>query len=160
VVGGECRAGLLLCDGDCVDPNLDRDHCGACGNQCDDATDCNAGVCASGGAGSGGTSAGAAGEAGATGATSGSLGGSGGSGTTRGSGGSGGSGATAGTGGAMGGTGGVGSSTGGASAGGSGGGGPACDGPLDVPEQCGDCDTVCEAGAPLCAPSGANGHTR
>lgn len=29
-----CGAPLLLCDGECVDPQFDSDHCGQCGHKC------------------------------------------------------------------------------------------------------------------------------
>ncbi len=54
VVGGECRFGLLECNGTCVDPNVDPDNCGQCGNVCA-SRQCVSGVCGvGGGAGSGG----------------------------------------------------------------------------------------------------------
>lgn len=45
-VDGECvcREGLVVCDGECVDPATDDKHCGMCGRECDDIV-CNAGEC-------------------------------------------------------------------------------------------------------------------
>ena len=34
LVGAECRPGHVLCDGVCVDPGSDPDHCGGCGMSC------------------------------------------------------------------------------------------------------------------------------
>lgn len=58
VVGGECRFGYLECNGTCIDPNVDPDNCGQCGNVCSDhvCTNGACGVSASGGAGVGGNS--------------------------------------------------------------------------------------------------------
>lgn len=41
----ECRAGLMRCDGECVDIASDDDHCGMCGRECEDML-CSAGECA------------------------------------------------------------------------------------------------------------------
>jgi hypothetical protein len=45
-VGGscECRAGLDRCNGDCVDLQTDAEHCGECGETCDEAP-CGGGEC-------------------------------------------------------------------------------------------------------------------
>lgn len=43
--GGGCAAGWLDCDGRCVDPLSDAQHCGRCGAPCAAATTCQAGVC-------------------------------------------------------------------------------------------------------------------
>lgn len=45
IVGAECAEGILICEGRCVDPMTDRDHCGACGVECDVGESCFAGVC-------------------------------------------------------------------------------------------------------------------
>lgn len=42
-----CAAGALECDGQCVDPKTDRDHCGGCGNSCGEGV-CIDGECLSG----------------------------------------------------------------------------------------------------------------
>lgn len=52
--GGECRCpdGLLLCDGECIDPQSDNQNCGACGvvcrfadARCTSSVSCSAGAC-------------------------------------------------------------------------------------------------------------------
>jgi hypothetical protein len=40
-----CRDGLVPCDGECVDSATDDQHCGMCGQDCDDDEVCNAGEC-------------------------------------------------------------------------------------------------------------------
>ncbi len=45
IVGGECRAPLVECDGKCIDVATDRNHCGACDSACDPGVDCAGGVC-------------------------------------------------------------------------------------------------------------------
>jgi hypothetical protein len=40
---GPCGSGAIECDGFCVDPLTDRNHCGGCGNVC--LLDCDAGQC-------------------------------------------------------------------------------------------------------------------
>jgi hypothetical protein len=41
-----CGADELCCDGECVDPAFDPNHCGACGNACDQRTErCHEGQC-------------------------------------------------------------------------------------------------------------------
>jgi hypothetical protein len=42
VVGAECAAGFVVCDGQCVDLSSDARHCGACGVVC---TECDRGMC-------------------------------------------------------------------------------------------------------------------
>ncbi|MGK3989865.1 MXAN_6577-like cysteine-rich protein [Sorangium sp. So ce136] len=45
--GGElCAPGLVACDGECVDRDIDARHCGSCGNQCPDEQLCEGGECA------------------------------------------------------------------------------------------------------------------
>ncbi|PRP92637.1 hypothetical protein ENSA5_48190 [Enhygromyxa salina] len=39
----ECPTGELSCDGACIDPDVDPDNCGECGNACEGV--CNGGVC-------------------------------------------------------------------------------------------------------------------
>src|SRR5690606_40732022 len=41
-----CAAGALECDGQCVDPKTNRDHCGGCGNACEEGRVCEEGLCA------------------------------------------------------------------------------------------------------------------
>jgi hypothetical protein len=47
--GGEgtpaCPSGRIECWQECVDPQLDRAHCGACGQACDEGAYCEAGSC-------------------------------------------------------------------------------------------------------------------
>jgi len=147
VVGGECRDGGLLCDGLCVDPMTDEEHCGRCGSECDAGERCERGSCGDGAGGSAGAaSGGAAGEGTNTGGTSGDGGGAeAGSGGTAGSAGSG--------------EGGSGDSSGNAGSGGTAGnagdgatGGTAGCAAVDVPENCGSCGVACPASAPLCTP--------
>jgi len=45
--GVSCPAGMRSCDGHCIDPQLDNQHCGACGNQCGDHQNCVSGTCQS-----------------------------------------------------------------------------------------------------------------
>ena len=45
-----CPASFAGCDGQCVDTAKDRDHCGACGNECGRGLDCTGGECTCGGA--------------------------------------------------------------------------------------------------------------
>lgn len=45
VVGGECRDGLSVCAGSCVDLARDSTHCGSCGNRCAPGMFCFSGVC-------------------------------------------------------------------------------------------------------------------
>jgi hypothetical protein len=40
-----CEDGLTRCGGECVDTDIDRDHCGRCGNQCGDEQSCEDGMC-------------------------------------------------------------------------------------------------------------------
>jgi hypothetical protein len=43
---GECRScGGLMCNGSCIDPNLDNQTCGSCGNDCGQRAVCVNGVC-------------------------------------------------------------------------------------------------------------------
>jgi len=175
VVGGDCLPGFIVCEGSCVNPHVHARNCGACGNGCADGEICDDGECGPGGAGAGGESgsAGAAGEDGSSGGTNGgssavggnsAMGGSGGFGTggfgtgglgtgggTGGDGVGGGSGGD-GVGGGSGGDG-VGGGSGGDGVGGGSGGGSVCLPPFDSPEACGDCNTQCILGTPLCSPT-------
>lgn len=45
LVGGECRAGFVRCDDECVDPSSDVRHCGVCNATCATGVPCGAGVC-------------------------------------------------------------------------------------------------------------------
>jgi len=42
---GQCPRGQMLCDGECVDPSSDPNHCGACGLVCGGTTDCGPDAC-------------------------------------------------------------------------------------------------------------------
>ncbi|GEM_PF-4006872 len=44
-VGPSCEADELKCDGDCIDPTSDDEHCGACGHFCEADFVCSQGVC-------------------------------------------------------------------------------------------------------------------
>ncbi|MFI5308528.1 MAG: hypothetical protein ACHQ53_14310, partial [Polyangiales bacterium] len=44
IVGAECKPGFVICDGRCVDPKSDSEHCGACGHSCG-GFECNAAKC-------------------------------------------------------------------------------------------------------------------
>jgi hypothetical protein len=182
VVGGECRAGFGVCDGDCVDLQNDDLNCGECGHVCPSDMPCAVAVCGGdlpplhGNAGNGGAGGDRGGDTGggdrggAGGAAGGASGGSGASGGGNAGGGvtggvAGDTGATGGIiGGAGGNTGGVSGDTGGAGGvgqagggpGGGGAGGSACVAPFDTPQQCGDCDTRCSGSTPLCAPEGGS----
>jgi hypothetical protein len=87
VVGGDCRFGLLLCNGTCVDPNSDPDNCGACGNVCSEGV-CTNGSCGAGtgGSGTGGVATGGRPGRGGSGGSGGAMGGSSGTGGWEGSG--------------------------------------------------------------------------
>lgn len=43
-----CAPPRLECDGSCIDPQTDRQHCGDCGEYCDSGETCVAGYCADG----------------------------------------------------------------------------------------------------------------
>src|SRR5262249_19113832 len=43
---GGCDAGLVLCDGRCVDPTQDSSNCGACATSCSATQTCIDGACA------------------------------------------------------------------------------------------------------------------
>jgi hypothetical protein len=47
--GVGCGVGKHSCSGKCVDLEVDRDHCGSCGNACDDRETCKQGSCAAAG---------------------------------------------------------------------------------------------------------------
>ena len=179
VVGGECRSGYGVCDGDCVDLENDDLNCGECGHVCPADMPCAVGVCGGdlpplhGYAGNGGAAGN--GDVSPGGGDTGGAGGEAGGGLTRGGDTGGGTGGAGGdSGGAGGATGGGGTGRAGAAgadtggAGGPGGGGPVggangggaggsdCVPPFDTPQQCGDCDTSCSGSTPLCAPDGGS----
>lgn len=165
LVGGECKTGRIVCDGECVDPQTDPNNCGRCGNQCAPGLVCSAADCVAPGGGSGG-GGGGGGTSGGNGGTAGIIGQAG-------------AGAGAGGEGAIGTGGGAGdTSQGGQNQGGSGGtvpgggtsGGPTagiggeggqpnfCIPPFKTPDQCGDCNTACADPNPICSPDGAGGY--
>jgi hypothetical protein len=45
IVGGECRAGLTECKGDCFDLKSDPEHCGSCEIRCGRTVPCLDGIC-------------------------------------------------------------------------------------------------------------------
>ncbi|WP_437677561.1 MXAN_6577-like cysteine-rich protein [Sorangium sp. So ce131] len=61
---GECRDGLSLCDGQCVDTQANADHCGACGDACAEGQGCAEGRCQGGEGGEGGGGEGGGGAGG------------------------------------------------------------------------------------------------
>jgi hypothetical protein len=150
VVGGECRDGALLCDGACVDPMTDEEHCGRCGTECDGGDECVRGRC---GEGSGGSSGASSGGAAGDGSSAGGSTGDGGTAPEGGSAGSAGLG-EAGIGGSAANGGGAGR---GGSAGNAGSAGSAGCPAIDVAESCGSCGMMCPASAPLCAPRDPTG---
>jgi hypothetical protein len=42
----QCKSGLSLCSGACVDRRSDANNCGTCGNVCGGRRTCQNGVCA------------------------------------------------------------------------------------------------------------------
>jgi hypothetical protein len=42
-----CPSGLTLCDGSCVDTKSNSQHCGTCGNVCNESVPCSEGTCLS-----------------------------------------------------------------------------------------------------------------
>ncbi len=173
VVGGGCRDGLSVCDGQCVDLAYDNSNCGRCGYHCPADLFCAVGTCGNepppyGVAGNGGALGtagnGAGGREPATGGEGGqSTGGATPGGAGQATGGVAGAGPRAGAGGAGGltppgggtaGTGAGGAPSGGTGPGGGAGGDAGCLPPYNTPDRCGDCTTRCPAAAPLCAPVG------
>jgi hypothetical protein len=141
IVGGDCAASYVSCDGACVDAQNDRDNCGGCARACDPGVGCHNAVCSgtlddgSSGRSNGG---GAAGEAGA---------------------------------GAGQGISGNGGSSGDGMLGQAGDdldagqlsdakhdGDAACLPPYKRPEACGNCATKCTVGAPTCSPDGMGSY--
>jgi hypothetical protein len=141
VVGGECAAGRLACEGRCVDPSTDPRHCGACDRICASDESCVAGTCRSGDAAAGASgTAGAGGAAGAAGiAGIGGIAGAAGAAGVAGAAGSSGAAGTAGSGGADPGDGAADAAD-------------ACVPPFNSADRCGDCSTACAPPAALCAP--------
>ncbi|HEY4107088.1 MAG TPA: hypothetical protein VGM44_24475 [Polyangiaceae bacterium] len=143
VVGGECRASFIDCNGRCVDAQSDPDNCGACAHQCDDGVVCESAIC-------GGFPDGSAGAAGSS-SSAGSAG-------TNGVAGEAGEGNV-----------GDGGPNGGSQNGDAGDSGPSDashDGdascgppPYDRPEACGDCATQCTGNTPICSPDGMGSFT-
>lgn len=137
LVGGDCRASYLDCDGHCVDTLNDPKNCGGCGRSCDPGVACENAICA----GTPDASAGSAGAAGSS-ASAGIGGGAGEAGeNNRGGGTSGGSnGADASP-----------DAPSDAARDGDSSCGPP---PYDRPEACGDCATQCTGDTPICSPDG------
>ncbi|MEO6600010.1 MAG: hypothetical protein ABIQ16_09080 [Polyangiaceae bacterium] len=128
VVGGECSASYVSCDGRCVDAQNDPANCGGCKRACDDGVSCHNAVCEGsleGGAGTSG-SGGSSGEAGA--------GGDSGSRNTAGNAGE--------------------EDDAGNLSDANPDGDAACLPPYDRPTACGDCETKCPAAKSLCASDG------
>ncbi|HET9934780.1 MAG TPA: hypothetical protein VFQ35_28945 [Polyangiaceae bacterium] len=162
LVGGDCKTGRIVCDGECVDPQTDPNNCGKCGNQCAPGLICSAADCVapggSGGAGSGGTggvtsggTGGIVSQAGAGAGGEGAIGTGGGAGES--SGGNqnqGGSGGTTPSGGTSGGP--------TAGSGGEGGEFNPCVPPFKSADHCGDCNTQCVQPDPICSPDGGGGY--
>jgi hypothetical protein len=46
IVGAECKPGFVICDGRCIDPKSNADHCGKCGHSCG-GFECSAAMCTS-----------------------------------------------------------------------------------------------------------------
>jgi hypothetical protein len=141
VVGGECRASFLDCNGQCVDAQTDPANCGGCGRSCDPGVACENAICGGSLDGSVGTD-GAAGSAGSAG-SSGSAGEAGASNT------------------------GDGGPSGGSSSLDAGSDAPLGDAqpdascgppPYDRPEACGDCATQCTGDTPICSPDGMGSY--
>ena len=138
IVGGECAASYVDCDGRCVDAQHDPSNCGGCAHLCDPGVACTDAICMGtlpdGSAGNSGNGNGDSGAAGASG--------------NNGNGGNSGSGAS--------------------NTGGDGGddldagqlsdakhdGDAACLPPYKRPEACGNCATKCAKTAPTCSPDG------
>ncbi len=140
VVGGECRASFLDCNGQCVDPENDPANCGGCARSCDPGVICESALC-------GGTPDSSTSDAGASGSSS--------------------SAGSSGSGGAAGEAGGDNTGDGGPSGGVTGLDGSLGDGqpdascgppPYDRPEACGDCATQCTGNTPLCSPDGMGSY--
>jgi len=145
LVGGDCRSGLSLCHGHCLDLKTDANNCGQCSNRCDSGVSCIHGFCGGGGEGWGGFS----GDGNSGTGNHGHVGG-----------GSNGGDGTAGNAGnfgefdaGKGGSGAGGSGVGGSSGNG-GNGGSGCTPPFDTAEHCGSCNTVCVDPTPVCTPVG------
>lgn len=130
VVGGECSASYVSCDGRCVDAQNDPANCGGCKRACDDGVECHNAIC-------GGSTEGGAGASGNGGGSSGDSG----------SGGDAGSGNSSGTGGSE-------EDDAGNLSDAHPDGDAACLPPFDRSTACGDCETKCPAAKPVCASDG------
>ncbi|MEI9951573.1 MAG: hypothetical protein WDO74_21990 [Pseudomonadota bacterium] len=139
VVGGQCAASHVDCNGQCVDAQNDANNCGGCGRKCKAGVTCEDALCDGVPAGGGG---GASGNGGAAG--------------NSGNGGNGGSSADAGAGG---------SSAASGSDDDAGNlsdahpdGDAGCMPPYDNAATCGNCQTACSGAKPVCAPVGQDDH--
>ncbi|MET0791917.1 MAG: hypothetical protein ABW061_10385 [Polyangiaceae bacterium] len=135
VVGGECNASYVSCDGQCVDAQNDPANCGGCKLACDDGIACVNAVC-------NGTLEGGAGSSG--------NGGSSGTAGDGGTGGDSGSGANAGSAGEEDDAGNLSDAMPDGDA--------ACLPPYDRATACGDCQTTCAGAKPLCTSDGMGSY--
>ncbi|HEY1534851.1 MAG TPA: hypothetical protein VGF76_12560 [Polyangiaceae bacterium] len=142
VVGGDCAASYVACDGTCVDAQNDPDNCGGCAHACDPGVACHNAICSgtlgdgsSGNSNTGGESGGS--EAGASGDNGSGNGGSSGS--------------------SM-----LGQAGDDLDAGelsdAKHDGDAACLPPYKRPEACGNCATKCSMAAPTCSPDGMGSY--
>jgi Stigma-specific protein, Stig1 len=141
IVGGECAASYVDCDGRCVDAQNDPDNCGGCARACDPGVACHNGVCsgtlddgsAGNSNGGGSAEAGASGDPGASG-----NGGSSGTGVNGGEAGD--------------------DLDAGELSDAKHDGDAACAPPYKRPEACGNCATKCSKAAPTCSPDGMGSY--
>jgi Stigma-specific protein, Stig1 len=129
VVGGECSASYISCDGQCVDAQNDPGNCGGCKRACDDGVECHNAIC-------GGSNEGGAGTSGSGGTSNGDSGAGGDSGSANSSG-------TAGE-----------EDDAGNLSDANPDGDAACLPPYDRPTACGDCETKCPGNKPVCTSDG------
>ncbi|MES1174832.1 MAG: hypothetical protein ABUL62_10945 [Myxococcales bacterium] len=132
VVGGDCSASYVSCDGQCVDAQNDPNNCGGCKRACDDGVECHNAIC-------GGSNEGGAGTSG-----------NGGSSGDSGAGGDSGSGNSSGTAGEEDDAGNLSDAHPDGDA--------ACLPPYDRPTACGDCETKCPANKPVCTSDGMGSY--
>ncbi len=139
VVGGDCSASYVACDGRCVDTVNDPNNCGGCAQPCKAGVACHHAIC-TGTRGDGSSGASSGGESGEGGASAGASGNDGASGA-----------------GMNGGE--AGDDTDGGKAGdGKPDADPACAPPYKRAEACGNCLTKCGGAAPTCSPDGMGNY--